>query len=909
MKKIISILVVLTMLLGSFSMISAFAADASSAAITPDTSWHDGDVSGATNSTFVLKDAADLLGFAKIISENKDVRAFSGDTVKLDADIDLNPGWDASTGVAPTNVWPEVTSYFAGTFDGQGHTVKGIYQTSTKAGCGGIFGMSYGKTIVVKNLTVLNSYSESNQTQGHGFLFGHLSNASDVTIENVYVDAYVVNKATSAGDSGVGGLFGGYQSNDANVGITLKNSVFAGNIVLDTAFVGRFYVGGLAGRYNAKGTNTVENCGFFGSITVNAPAGAAVMAGKLLAYQSCAPSTMIIKDCIAAGNIALKSGEYSPVENGAAVGIVFGEAVAAARYNNGFSTVAFNNVVYTGTYPLLGCGYQQGTKIHTADPAEGDIKYYTGSIASDPAPVSAAVTDDALKGTGASSALTENNLSGWGAVENAYVLPMGIINGPVEDEPVEDIPLDITVPANADISWYKSSKNEYVLEDAADFLGFGYILASHVGDNYKTFEGKTVKLAADIDLNPGWSADGDNVSAPSVIWPVNGGENRVKFCGTFDGQGHTVKGLYETASNSRAGLFGYVPLGAYAAVKNVNIVNSYIKSSVDGVGGIFGVTDGGSTTIISNVYCDVNIVSTADTCEKYGVGGIIGGASWNAAVYNLLIENTVFAGDITVSFVNNANASNGLPMASVGGIIGCQNTKSLDSNGKSTNFVRNCAFYGTIKGVMPEDGNVGGIVGLQMSNGLDIENCISAGSIEITGNTFGFVGAVYGNVGPEALVTVKNTLYTGDVGLGGFYEQEEGAVVQIADLASIKGAAAANTLTANGLTDWSTAESGYPLPTALKTQIGALEVPALEPGAGVLLPDDDDQNNNNDNNNDDDDNADTTSQSTDTQAQTTDNTADTEEKKGGCGSVVGTVAVVMVAVAGTAVTVLRKKEQ
>ena len=139
MKKIVSLIITLAMLVGMLSSIAVSAADGdSNGVITPDTSWYDGDTANATNSEFVLKDAADLLGFAKILADNgTSKRPFSGDTIKLDADIDLNPGWDASTGVAPANVWPAVKTYFCGTFDGQGHTVKGIYQQSSEGGFGG----------------------------------------------------------------------------------------------------------------------------------------------------------------------------------------------------------------------------------------------------------------------------------------------------------------------------------------------------------------------------------------------------------------------------------------------------------------------------------------------------------------------------------------------------------------------------------------------------------------------------------------------------------------------------------------------------------------------------------------------------------------------------------------------------
>ena len=900
MKKIISLLVVLTMLLGVLSGISV-SADTTPTAITPDTSWYDGDTAHATNSTFVLEDAADLLGFAKIMAENSS-RPFAGDTIELAANIDLNPGWDASTGEAPTNVWPDIQYNFAGTFDGKGHMISGIYQNSTtKGGYAGIFGGTWGYNVEVKNLIISNSWSQSNQMQGHGFLFGFVSNATNLTIDNVLVSAYVVNTSANGGDYGIGGLIGGYQSNDANVGITLKNSVFAGGIVFNGTATGqRYYAGGLVGRYNAKSSNVIEDCAFYGAIVANIVDGSTLMAGKMVGYQSCAGSNLTIKNSVASGSVALYEGAYTPATNGSATGIIFGEIVAAARYNKGFSTVAFENVLYTGNNALLGCGYQQGTAIWTSDATDAEIKYYADSIVKDPAPVTVAVTDANITGTAASTVITANGLTNWVAVDDGPILPKTIVDGTVEEEPEQDIPLDITVPDNADISWYKSTQSEFVLEDEADLLGYAYIITKFE----KIFEGKTVKLAKDMDLNPGWDANAETVEVPAVIWPVSGGEAKTKIAGTFDGQGHTIKGLYVSATIERAGLMGFVPEGVYAAIKNVNIVNSYITSTQDGVGGLLGATYSANTTVISNVYCDAKVVCTATKGNLLGVGGIIGGATWSkSSTYNLTIENTVYAGDIVSSFTESAYASDGTPGANVGGIMGFSNTLTTDAEtSKHTMTIKNTAFYGTITGVMPKDGNVGGIFGMMKANGINLYNCISAGTIDVEGISLGFVGSVYGDVGPAATAVVENCLYTGEIGAGGFFELPEGAIAQISDVATIKGAAASAVLTANNMTDWSATDDAYPLPTTLKAQVAGIDVPTNAPVDAPSTPTTPGGSNNSEK--DDKDDEEETEAPSETTEDSTENVID--EKKGCGGTVLGGMAIVLVA-AGAAVTVGKKK--
>ena len=196
MKKIISLVIIAAMLVSLLPCFAiTIAADTTAnTAITPDTSWYDGDTTNATANTFEIDSAAKLLGFAKLMSENK--RAFVGDTVKLTADIDLNPGWDANNFTeAPANVWPQIEQDQGGIFDGQGHTVKGVYQVSDTAVFAGIFGRNYGRAAEIKNVRFENCYSESSVGEGHGFFFGAITSNADVKIDNVYVDARIKNTA------------------------------------------------------------------------------------------------------------------------------------------------------------------------------------------------------------------------------------------------------------------------------------------------------------------------------------------------------------------------------------------------------------------------------------------------------------------------------------------------------------------------------------------------------------------------------------------------------------------------------------------------------------------------------------------------------------------------------------------
>ena len=86
------------------------------------------------------------------------------------------------------------------------------------------------------------------------------------------------------------------------------------------------------------------------------------------------------------------------------------------------------------------------------------------------------------------------------------------------------------------------SITEFDIADAGDLAQF-----SKMVNEGNTFQGKTVKLTADIDLeNQEWTPIGDD------------GYNNL-FSGTFDGNGKTISGLQITSANDGfVGLFGFI---------------------------------------------------------------------------------------------------------------------------------------------------------------------------------------------------------------------------------------------------------------------------------------------------------------------------------------------------------------
>ncbi len=177
------------------------------------------------------------------------------------------------------------------------------------------------------------------------------------------------------------------------------------------------------------------------------------------------------------------------------------------------------------------------------------------------------------------------------------------------------------------------STNEIVLDTAAELMAF----AKEVNGG-KTFAGKTIKLAENIDLaGYDWAPIGATNGESINSYPT------YTFAGTFDGQGNTISSLTceSKGGNAVAGLFGSANR---ATIKNVILDGANIKSE-HYAGGILAydteytnVT--GCTVINSTIISSTN--GTGDNGDK--VGGIVGamtGANAEYAVSGNTVENCI----------------------------------------------------------------------------------------------------------------------------------------------------------------------------------------------------------------------------------------------------------------------------
>ena len=174
------------------------------------------------------------------------------------------------------------------------------------------------------------------------------------------------------------------------------------------------------------------------------------------------------------------------------------------------------------------------------------------------------------------------------------------------------------------------------------------------------------------------------------------------YSGTFDGQNHTISGLYFSGSQS-AGLFGEVN---NAKIQNVTVADSYFyEESTNYVGGIVGKANG--RTYLLNCH---NVSTLAGLSYVY-TGGIAGSTEEDCVVENCSnsgklsgynVGGIVCSNDGTISncfntgSINGSSWSGGIASSNSGTIEYCYNT-DLHSNNNAgiagTNIsgtIRNC---------------------------------------------------------------------------------------------------------------------------------------------------------------------------------------------------------------------------
>jgi len=654
----------------------------------------------------VIITAGDMWGF-QMLSQESSYNGFVGQTIYLGADIDLTPGWSASqyswlTGSGNTDAtqptpiaWEPIgrrarnTSVpeFAGTFDGDMHTIKGVALRKWSENVLGLFGQVNGATI--KNFTLSNSYFYVNSGTTYtytGSIVGELNNG---IIDTVKCDETVKIEIAKSGNQYNGGIAGRV------INGTIQNCWFAGKIAGNG-----YYQGGILGGLSTSGDKcTIENCLFTGNLVLNQYTGG--ICGSVVAGAE-----LTVSDTLYAGKMSAGGGSNYKgliVGNLASNGQITAENLYASK------DTFTKNIGWTGSTEDTANPVIDDKVTHLAlEDFNGETGYL--NIALD-----FYIPEVHEEGT-------------WGIVEDGA--PRLKIFGDLEEAEYVDVRTVGGATQAVRTVWHNlatDGADTFVLYSPADFWGFRELSQTY------GFAGDTVKLGNDIDLTPGWNAsqyswltgsgNTDATQPTPIAWEPIGRRARntsvPEFAGTFDGDMHTIKGVaLRKWSENVLGLFGQVN---GATIKNFTLSNSYFyvnsgSATNTYAGCIVGELNNG---ILDTVKCDETVKFEMPRSTSCYNGGMVG------AAISGTIRNCWFAG-----IINSAGSHQG-------GIIGGLYTAG------STCTIEHCMFTGTIYAYS----KTGGICGAVWTDTtLTLKDSLFAGTFEkVEGITLSEIGTVIGN--------------------------------------------------------------------------------------------------------------------------------------------------------------------
>ena len=231
-------------------------------------------------------------------------------------------------------------------------------------------------------------------------------------------------------------------------------------------------------------------------------------------------------------------------------------------------------------------------------------------------------------------------------------------------------------------------------------------------------------LTDDIDLSEFCHAADAATNTEELSWdPIGNGS---MYCGTFDGNGKTIRNLYINSTFMFEGFFGYAK---YGCIKNITFDNAKVKNTNKFGTGI--LTGGFEKGTIENI----KILANCSVEGTENTGGIAGGG----AGYISNCENR--------AMVNGTN--------NVGGIVGY-----------GEGSLQNSANYGDISGVA----QVGNLIGFAAT--VNLNNVLGVGNVTATDQKGGLLVGESNNpwstasgilaYNSNAKLTIKGTEQTGE---------------------------------------------------------------------------------------------------------------------------------------------------
>ena len=248
----------------------------------------------------------------------------------------------------------------------------------------------------------------------------------------------------------------------------------------------------------------------------------------------------------------------------------------------------------------------------------------------------------------------------------------------------------------------KDSEDNYLIQNTQDFNNFARYANTKMVD---ACSGLSFKMTKDIDF--GWKSE--NFRIVSCLGDYNSTNEiflKKSFAGTFDGNNHTISGIFVEYGSTYCGdgLFGTI--ASAAVIKNLILADSEFRGRGH-IGGIAGTNNG----IIQNCHVRENVLVTSNSSPDSGQssylchGGIVG--------YN----NNTIKGCTSAATVEARNSAHN----KYGGVVG-----------ENYGTVKDCFYYGTKVKASDTYGAICGNTGGTIQNCLHV--CTSCGGINNSNN-------------------------------------------------------------------------------------------------------------------------------------------------------------------------------
>ena len=254
-----------------------------------------------SNGSYTVTSADGLMNIAKLVNGGK-----TDINITLDTDIDL-------TGKNWTPIGTSFSNKYTGTFDGGGHTIKGLTVTTNDQFVG-LFG-SIGNAGTVKNVMMEGVQITKNHSSGFA---GGVAGYSDGTIENCSVSGNV------SGTVYVGGVVGA-QWEGSITGCSSSATV-----------KGMVHVGGVAGQTNGGATLTA--CYATGNVTLEIDPRKNIAGGSLVGFNG----GNGVRACYATGNVTSTGSSTGNVHIGGFFGDNYTSVTACYWKNNHEQGIGYN---------------------------------------------------------------------------------------------------------------------------------------------------------------------------------------------------------------------------------------------------------------------------------------------------------------------------------------------------------------------------------------------------------------------------------------------------------------------------------------------------------------------------------------------------------------------------------------